>query len=299
MSIWNKTTKRGLLPALYKIKQWFLTPQANVINAAAINGAYEYLLRYNTILTDNQQVLSHFPKTIWTLWLQSEQQAPIIVQQCLHSIRQQTFGYQLHILNEHNIYDHITIPEYIIRKYQQQIISRTHFSDIVRLLLLEQYGGVWIDATFYMTAPLPEYITSQPLFVYQNLSSSPIQMSNCFIAAAPHHPIIKTTLLNLLQYWQHEDRLVSYSIFHLFWAMAIRSNPQLNTLYQQVPFVPADIRDVLCHELSKPYSEQRMTQIKQLSPIHKLTYKFDEFGIDIKTKGTFYDVLINHNTPTT
>lgn len=31
------------------------------------------------------------------------------------------------------------------------------------------------------------------------------------------------------------------------------------------------------------------------SSVHKLTYKFDEYGIDISKKGTFYDVIINGN----
>lgn len=46
-------------------------------------------------------------------------------------------------------------------------MSRAHYSDIIRLALLYSYGGIWLDATIYMSGPLPQYITNEEWFMYQ------------------------------------------------------------------------------------------------------------------------------------
>lgn len=65
---------------------------------------------------------------------------------------------------------YVDIPDYILQKYKQGKMTRTHLSDIVRLLLLSKYGGVWIDSTILLTNELPHYVIESPLFIYQTPS---------------------------------------------------------------------------------------------------------------------------------
>ena len=65
---------------------------------------------------------------------------------------------------------YVDIPDYILQKYRAGKMTRTHFSDILRLHLLSRYGGVWIDSTILMTEHLPKYILDSPLFIYQTPS---------------------------------------------------------------------------------------------------------------------------------
>ena len=41
----------------------------------------------------------------------------------------------------------VNMPDYIIRKQQSGEIDLTHFSDILRMMLLAQHGGIWMDST--------------------------------------------------------------------------------------------------------------------------------------------------------
>lgn len=59
---------------------------------------------------------------IWWCWLQGLESAPPIVKAC-----------------------------YILDKWKAGIISNTHFSDILCLELLTSRGGIWVDATVFVT----------------------------------------------------------------------------------------------------------------------------------------------------
>lgn len=39
------------------------------------------------------------------------------------------------------------MPEYIINKQKEGYIDITHFSDILRMMLLTKHGGIWMDST--------------------------------------------------------------------------------------------------------------------------------------------------------
>lgn len=90
-------------------------------------------------------------KIVWWAWLQGEDKAPELCKRCLASIRREMTDYQINVVTEDNMWDLITVPDYIRRKYEKGIISKTHFSDILRTCLLIEHGGVWIDSTVYCT----------------------------------------------------------------------------------------------------------------------------------------------------
>ena len=59
------------------------------------------------------------------------------------------------------------MPDYITDKWQRGIIGNAHFSDLLRLELLIEKGGYWIDATVLCTdSKMLEFIDKQPLFLY-------------------------------------------------------------------------------------------------------------------------------------
>ncbi|MBR6829029.1 MAG: capsular polysaccharide synthesis protein [Paludibacteraceae bacterium] len=279
---------------LYKLKQRLFSTDKDVMAICSRNGAYEYLLRYKSACPNiDANTIIPKEKIIWTCWLQGEENAPLVVKRCLDSIRQHAGDYKVVVLTQETISKYVEVPAYIELKHQQGVIPHAHYTDIVRLLLLIRHGGVWIDSTILLTRELPPYVKEAPLFVFQREPEGHVEMGICFISSDKNHPILCTQLALLLEYWKHENELVSYSIFHLFWTMTVHSSPQLLELWKAVRYVPCAIVDILMHDLSSCYSDVRWNEIRELSSIHKLTYKYDQFGIDINKKGTFYDVLIN------
>jgi hypothetical protein len=118
-------------------------------------GVLYYCSRYEEPFTNEYTI----PAVIWTYW--NSVDLPEVVTRCIDSWRRYNPTYEVVILNPSNLRDYVDID-----------IKRVSFndspareSDIIRLLVLEKYGGVWSDATVFLTQPYPFSLTSQYQFI--------------------------------------------------------------------------------------------------------------------------------------
>lgn len=252
---------------------------------------YTYVL--NSPFQEKTDTPNPYPDKIWVSWLQGEENAPALVKKCIASIRKYAAGREVILITEKNISQYVTFPECIQKKKAKGLISNTHYSDLLRIFLLARYGGIWIDATVYLTCPISDYILQSPLFCYKSSYLSPGKMkaSSWFIAAGRNNEIIIRTKDLLVEYWKRENYQKHYFIFHLFFAIAVDTLPHLTQQWKAVPYFSSENPHILSFELSEPYDEKRWEQIKTLSPVHKLTYKLrPEHAM---RKNTFLQMILN------
>ena len=100
---------------------------------------------------------TEFPKVIWTMWWQGEEKAPNIVKSTLYYMRgfAKKHGYRVIVVDSENIGEYVTIPDTIYRKLETKKINLANFSDLVRFMLIDQYGGIWLDSTMYVDIEFP------------------------------------------------------------------------------------------------------------------------------------------------
>lgn len=90
---------------------------------------------------------------IWSYW---EGKRPGIVKKCIESWHRHAPGWTITVLNEH------TATKFPIKKPSTyDSLSSTTKSDVIRLSLLAAYGGLWLDASVYLTEPL-DWALNQP-----------------------------------------------------------------------------------------------------------------------------------------
>ena len=92
---------------------------------------------------------------IWVCWWDGKENMPEIVKVCFQSVCNHSAGHPVRLVTKHNYQEYVIIPVYIVEKFNRGMITITHFSDILRMSLLCQHGGFWVDATILMTKPLP------------------------------------------------------------------------------------------------------------------------------------------------
>lgn len=90
-------------------------------------------------------------KTIWMLWLQGRENAPAVVQRCIHSWEVNNPTWTLKLLTADTVSHYIDVTEFV--DLQTQTLQAASLSDIIRIMLLHEYGGVWADATTLCNAP--------------------------------------------------------------------------------------------------------------------------------------------------
>lgn len=213
-------------------------------------------------------------RTVWICWMQGLENAPKLVKACVNSVRENLNGFKIVILTEDNIGDYVTFPDYIVEKYKKGIISRTHFSDILRVTLLAKYGGLWVDSTVLCTdGNFANYIIELPLFAYQNMDLDrndelPIVCSTWLVSANSNNPILCLTRELVYEYWKTHKYLKNFFVFHLFFAMAARHYRQE---WNEVPMYNNRSPHTLMFELGERYDEERWKTIEHISSFHKLT----------------------------
>lgn len=253
--------------------------------------------KYSNILKEiswNKENLEPVPKRIWICWFQGEENAPDIVKICIASVRKNFSEYNIVVITEKNISEYIEIPQYIKEKRDKGLIKSAHYSDIVRLKLLNQYGGIWLDSTVLCTSKnfLDGLIKEGTrLFVYQDFKALDpyVGMSNWCILSCPQNPYLVSVEKLLLRYWETHKKVENYFIFHLFFMLIAEYKPEE---WKKIPTYSCQPPHIMQDELFDMYDETRYKQILKMTDVHKLSYKFEKS--EFERKETIYKYLENH-----
>ncbi len=99
---------------------------------------------------------SSVPHVLWTYW--DDGQPPLVVQRCLQSWELHNPGYVINVLTAQNLLEFVESAE-IPEAFASAWPARQ--SDWLRLYLLRRYGGIWLDASIFLTAPIDWMIDAQ------------------------------------------------------------------------------------------------------------------------------------------
>ncbi len=214
---------------------------------------------------------------VWVCWLQGMDNAPALVQRCWRSLQENLQDRELVLLTQENYRDYVTFPPHIQQKIDSGVITRTHFSDLLRLELLLNHGGTWIDATVFCSGgQIPGYMLNSDLFLFQTLKPGLDGHTTCisswFMTACANHPILALTRALLYRYWETHNKMVDYFLIHLFFQMAIEAYPA--EWDKAVPF-SNETPHILLLRLFEAYDEDCYRAVCGQTPFHKLSYKFD------------------------
>lgn len=228
---------------------------------------------------------------VWVCWLQGMENAPDLVQKCYASLRENLTDRQIILLTEDSYRNYVNFPEHIQRKIDSGIITRTHFSDLLRLELLLNHGGTWIDATVFCSGgQIPGYMLDSDLFLFQTLKPGldghPTCISSWFMTSCTNHPILALSRALLYRYWEKHNKMVDYFLLHDFFQLSIE---KYSDLWKNVVPFPNSVPHILLLRLFERYDETVWNAVKSQTPFHKLTYKFSE--AEMEKTDTYYRML--------
>jgi hypothetical protein len=99
---------------------------------------------------------SNMDKKIFLLWLQGWENARYLQKQVAESWEINNPEWEIHYIDMNNIKNYVDDIDYLFDKNKQ--ITFQAASDIIRLSLLNKYGGVWADATMLCMQPLDNWV---------------------------------------------------------------------------------------------------------------------------------------------
>lgn len=231
-------------------------------------------------------------QVIYTAWLQGEDKAPMIVKACWESMKRNMPEYRLIILTEDNYRQYTKLDSMIEEKYKRKIISRAHFSDILRTKVLVDNGGIWLDSTVLCTDnKLIHYLDSENIdfFVFQNMkrNDDTSVLSSWLIYAKKNNSILKSVYELLVKYWKSNNVLEDYFLYHKLFTLVSHHYPNE---WGKMPVLSNIDSHLLQHELFTKYNKARYGQLRELCSYHKLTHKYSK-DLEDKEDTVFHHIM--------
>lgn len=234
-------------------------------------------------------------KTIWFLWTQGIDNAPLLVKKCYQSLLKYKEDYDVIVLTKENLKEYICLPKYVEKLYNEKKMSEALHSDMIRLYLLIHYGGIWRDATCFQSSPYPDYVKNYHFFMFSSdlLSHSlqPIICSNWFIKAEYNNRLLVKTYNFLCEYHKRYSKPHDYYIFHLVLSVLAKKDEECKQIWDTMPYVCNMNPHALFFSWSKIYIEKDYQHLLSLCFIHKLTYKYPASLLKTKVENMLQHIL--------
>jgi hypothetical protein len=139
-------------------------------------------------------------RIIWMYWDQGLEQAPELVRACHESWLKNNPGWKVILLDSGDVNQYLSEDA---SWFDLKNLCLAHKSDLLRLYLLKEFGGVWADATTFCMRPLDQWIDAAAgsgFFCFDRAGRDrPI--ANWFIAAEPDNYLVNTLFVNLVDYF--------------------------------------------------------------------------------------------------
>lgn len=225
---------------------------------------------------------------VWIYWNSGIEKAPEIVKCCYESILKKTEQTVI-LLTEKNLSEYLVFPNYITEKMEAGKIPIAGYTDLMRFALLEHFGGTWIDATIYLTGPIPEQILNCDFFAFRNalgLLDNPVLFPAWFTHASKGNKTITEVRNVVCAYWMKEQHVIEYLLPNLIMTAIIKEDKEAE---RNIPYLDSEYSERLIRIIDEKYTKEKADWIKKLTPIHKLTYKLDN---SINQEGNIYRSII-------
>ena len=230
------------------------------------------------------------PKRLWLYWHQGEDAAPELVKLCIQSWRERNPGWDMRVL------DAATADEAVEMPALPADISLNHRANVLRMRLLEEHGGVWVDATCYCSRPLDHWLpvlARTGFFVFTwpapddqfYFPAWRRAITNWFIASEPGGVLISRWSRQTSRYWRDGGRPDHYFWHHYLFEWLCRNDREFREAWRQVPTLGALGPHLALRflETGRDEAQLRAALASGAIPLHKLSWKLDLRADDVRS----------------
>ncbi len=202
---------------------------------------------------------------------------------------------ELVILTKENLSQYCSIPDRIYQKLENGIITLTHFSDIVRVTILADRGGLWLDATIFATDDF-SYTFNIPFWSIKRPGIShkfvPRGRWAIYAISAEQNSIIFYLMKELFSlYWNRYNCMVDYFLVDLFMDLLYACVEDVRMLIDGVQPNNSRVLDMQdCVE--EPWTSELVAALSNETQLFKLSWK-QQAAASIDGKQTLFGWVLD------
>ena len=233
---------------------------------------------------------------IWVFWGQGQDNMPYPVNLCIQSIIKFSGIREVFVLDFNNYKQYVTLPDYIEKKLKAGIISYAHFADVLRLALLKEYGGIWIDSTFYMCNEFPAEIIEYPFYsINQNGERDWVvtkdKWSIGLLASHKNNVLVDFWYEFIIKYWEKENAAITYLFPDCLLAIGYEDIPYIREMINDIPVNNMDAFVFIGEFRNKVADEEIFGDLIKNNFLFQVTYK-QSYNTEIQGQKTYFGRLI-------
>lgn len=234
---------------------------------------------------------------IWILWWQGESQAPSIVKKCINSVRAHCGGHPVIVLDEYSYSNYVKVNETIVSKVKEGTISIAHFSDLLRMYLLYQHGGIWMDATLFVCDDFFENLGKYSFYTIHHGKFSDYHVckglwSTFLFAANKGNNTIKLFCDVFESYLKIENVMLTYLLIDCVIAVAYEDIPYIRAEIDKIPPNNINVFE-LQPRLSEKFDSRKFAELKENTDLFKVSWKI---SFESKDKDTYFGHIFDDNS---
>lgn len=238
---------------------------------------------------------------VWVCWWQGEREMPELIRCCLESLKRNLPWEKvtLRLITLDNCMEYVTLTDAVIRKFNEGKITFTHLSDILRAELLYRYGGMWIDATYYVAAPVPKELFARKA-IYTLKFEKPIWSAditqgrwspNLWITPK-EKKLFQFLMEGLWYYWEEAEELIDYFLIDDIIALAVENFEDVRRELEECPAVSDKVFEL--HKwMNCKYTKERVEKMQSESVFYKLNRKRNHRKENIAGEKTMFGYLLD------
>lgn len=204
---------------------------------------------------------------------------PDIVKACVKSIRNNSSGHKVVLVDRNNYSDLVDISDIVVKKHDARIVGHAHFSGIIRSALLASYGGMWIDATVFISQPIPESVFERAFYTAKSVNEKAFYFSRSrwvgyFLSGNKDFPLFLFVRDMLTSYWERSDVIIDYLLMDYIFDIAYRNIPAVK---KEMDLLENNnlLRGRLMSEINEPYNEELFEALKSGETfLSKLSWRY-------------------------
>lgn len=232
---------------------------------------------------------------IWVCWWQGEDSMPEIVKTCYQRILKFAGNHPVHLVTFDNYKNYVSFNEVVVVKFKNKDLLPAHLADLLRLKLLDAYGGLWLDATIFLSRPLDEHVFKYDFYSLSNVCQNHISVSNfrwCsfVLGCRKGNPLVHSLSVTFEHYIMQECYFIHYLVIDYFIDMLYKHNDYVRKLIDGLPDGGRYLHS-LRGLYPKPYDKEVFNNMLADTEYFKLTYKENIIEKTPSGEKTFYSYL--------
>ena len=219
---------------------------------------------------------------VWQIWLQGWENAPSIVHEVALLNKKTDPELEFKYLSFSDAADLVGLKRELRELHATGKISNAGIADLLRLRLIEQQGGVWLDATVALSPQFHDMLAQTPHFLllnpreWVNLLPRYFTVTTWAFGAPAGDPFLRLWADVLEEHWLTHGQTHYFDAFYVTTALIRRGIFPVSDLDRSTSADLLEKGTSLMNYWLKDNDPSKTMEVYFQTPLHKLTYKLRE-----------------------